>query len=91
MTTAGDQSREIVAIAFHTLSYNRQHKIDDKNSITDLLPLACYAQINNKVKLVTLVEGDPKAPFSIATTPRCRGECYSIPLYPWSLPYNAKC
>ena len=26
-----------------------------------------------KVKLVTLVEGDPKAPFSIATTPRCRG------------------
>ena len=25
-----------------------------------------------KVKLVTLVEGDPKAPFSIATTLRCR-------------------
>ena len=33
-----------------------------------------------------LVEGDPKAPFSIATTPRCRGGRYSIPriarLYP---------
>ena len=32
---------------------------------------------------------DPKAPFSIATTPRCRGRCYSIPwiapLYPWSV------
>ena len=42
-------------------------------------------------KLVTLVEGDPKTPFSIATTPRCRGGCYFIPwivsLYPWSLPY----
>ena len=39
-----------------------------------------------KVKLATLVEGDPKASFSIATTPRCRGGCYSIPwiapLYP---------
>ena len=37
-------------------------------------------------KLATIVEGDPKAPFSIATTPRCRGGRYSIPriapLYP---------
>ena len=34
-----------------------------------------------KVKLLTtLVEGDPKAPFSIATTPRYRGgNYYSIP------------
>ena len=47
-----------------------------------------------KVKLTTLVEGDPKAPFSIATTLRCRGERNSIPwvaaLYPWSIPYNAE-
>ena len=39
-----------------------------------------------KVKLVTVVKGDPKAPFSIATIPRCRGGGYSIPwiapLYP---------
>ena len=39
-----------------------------------------------KMKSVTLVEGDPKAPFSIVTTPRCRGGCYFIPwiapLYP---------
>ena len=28
---------------------------------------------------MTVVEGDPKAPFSIATTPRCRGGCYSFP------------
>ena len=26
-----------------------------------------------KVKLATAVEGDPKASFSIATTPQCRG------------------
>ena len=43
-------------------------------------------------KLAALVEGDTKAPFSIATTPRCSEKCYSIPwiapLYPWSLPYN---
>ena len=45
------------------------------------------------LKLATLVDGDPKAPFSIATTPRCREGSYSIPwispLYPWSTPYNA--
>ena len=48
-----------------------------------------------KVKLATIVEGDPKAPFSIATTPRCRGGRYSIPrigpLYPWTVTYNAEC
>ena len=27
----------------------------------------------SKVKLATLVKGDPRAPFSIATTPRRRG------------------
>ena len=45
--------------------------------------------------MVVLVEGDPKAPFSIATTPRCWGGRYSIPwiapLYTWSLPYNSEC
>ena len=30
-------------------------------------------------KLPTVVGGDPKAPFSIATTPRCRGGHYSLP------------
>ena len=49
-----------------------------------------------KVKLATIVEGDPKAPFSIATTPRCRGralllslDCSTLPLmhtlYCWML------
>ena len=52
-------------------------------------------KVKVKVKLATIVEGDPKAPFSIATTPRCRGGRYSIPriapLYPWTVPYNAEC
>ena len=33
---------------------------------------------SNKVKLPTLVEGDPKAPFSIVTTPRCWVGHYSF-------------
>ena len=37
----------------------------------------------SKVKLATIVEGDPKAPFSIATTPRCRERRYS---FPWIAP-----
>ena len=32
-----------------------------------------------KVKLVTVVEGSPKASFSIATTPKCWEGRYSIP------------
>ena len=42
---------------------------------------------------MTVVEGDPKSPFSIATTPKCRGGRYPslwiVPIYPWSLPYNS--
>ena len=49
----------------------------------------------SKVKIVTVVKGDPKAPFSIATTPMCMGERNSFPwiasVYPWSVPYNAEC
>ena len=47
------------------------------------------------VKLVTLVEDNPKAPFSAPTTQRYRGERSSIPwtapFYCWSSPYNAEC
>ena len=28
----------------------------------------------------TVVKGDLKTPFSIATSPKCRGGCYSFPL-----------
>ena len=41
-----------------------------------------------------VVDGNSKAPFSTATTPRCRGERSSFSwissLYQWWLPYNAK-
>ena len=57
--------------------------------------ILAYERRNKKVKLVTVVEGDPKTPFTIATTPRCRGGRYSFPriapLYPWYVPYNAEC
>ena len=39
-----------------------------------------------KVKLVTVVEGDPKVPFSTATTPRFREGRYS---FPWIAPLYA--
>ena len=35
----------------------------------------------------TLAEGDPKAPFSIATTLRCREGCFSIPWAIWDKLY----
>ena len=48
-----------------------------------------------KVKLATVVENNQKAPFSIATTPRCRGGCYFFPwiapLYTRYVPYIAEC
>ena len=40
---------------------------------------ACVWIYISKVKWATIVEGNPKAPFSIATTPRCRGGRYSLP------------
>ena len=49
------------------------------------------------VSLLTVVEGDPKAPFSIATTLRCWGEHFSFPwIAPLTfdqslIPYSADC
>ena len=44
---------------------------------------------------MTIVKGDPKAPFSIVTIPKCRGGCYSFPwiapLYPRYVPYITEC
>ena len=55
----------------------------NREGIEDSLPL-----------IATLVESDPKAPFSIATTRKCREGRYTIQwipsLYPWSLPYYAE-
>ena len=60
------------------------------DSLGDISKKLCYTNVCGlskiKVKLATIVKGDPKAPFSIATTPRCRGGRSSIPwiapLYP---------
>ena len=53
-----------------------------------------YPLQRSKVKLATVVEGNQKAPFCIATTPRCRERHFSFPrvapLYPWYVPYIAK-
>ena len=42
---------------------------------------------------MTVDEGDPRAPFSLTATPKCRERRHYIPwiapLYPWSIPYNA--
>ena len=48
------------------------------------IPIYIYVYII-KIKSATVVESDLKAPFSIATTSRCRGGCYSIP---WIAPLN---
>ena len=49
----------------------------------------------SKVKLATVVEGDQKASFSIASTQRCREGRYSFSwiaaLYPWYVRYIAEC
>ena len=51
--------------------------------------------VKGSIKLVTMVKGDQKVPFSIATTPRCRGGGYSFPRiaprYPWNIPYITVC
>ena len=50
---------------------------------------------DNKKKLATVVEDNQKAPFSIATTPGCRGGRYFfpliVPLYPWYVTYITEC
>ena len=52
----------------------------------DIETIHTHTQIYIKVKLLTVVEDDPKAPFSISPTPRCRRGHYSFPciapLYP---------
>ena len=39
--------------------------------------------VATKVKLATIVKGNPKASFSIATVPKCRRGCYC---FPWIAP-----
>ena len=72
----------------------KKKKQQNKNNKIQQTIFFCFRWLW-KVKLATLVEGGPQAPFLIATTPKCRRGRYSIPwiapLYPWSLPDNAEC
>ena len=38
-----------------------------------------YIYVHIYVSQLTIVEGDPKAPFSIANTTGCRGGCHAVP------------
>ena len=77
---------KIWTLVVKSISYNDIHHTST-SKITSIY--------KKRVKLVAVVEGNPKAPFSIATTPRCWGECHSFPriapIYPWYVPYNAEC
>ena len=62
-------------------------------NITGYIPIPINT-LDIIVKSVTLVESDPKAPFSIGTILRCLGGRNAFPwiapLYPWSITYDAK-
>ena len=49
----------------------------------------------SKVKLATVVEGHPMAPYSLTTTPKCKEGRYSFPwiapLYFRYVPYITEC
>ena len=72
---------------FYHFSYNSLIKFDLKNCFNLMLNafsiyvLFSYVEEVSKVKvkLVTLVKINPKAPFSIATTTRCREGATSFP------------
>ena len=72
-----------LGLALATMKKLKDQKVPkEKNEITDLyLASAGYEAIKKisvikvKVKLVIVVTGDLKAPFSIATTTRCSSYC----------------
>ena len=70
-------------------------KFDQTKLFTNILPY--IIEYSHKKLFATIVEDYLKAPFSIATTLRCRGGRYSFP-FPGKLhftfdrvPYNAEC
>ena len=66
----------------------------DKTQVSRTIDEHSIHKTNEPVKLATIVEGNQKAPFSIATS-RCRGGRHSFPwtapLDLWYVPYNAVC
>ena len=91
----GKQLELVWSYDIHIAKYKKITKLlthSNNNNNNSEIPMDCGSK--TRVKLATVVEGDPKAPFSIATTPSCRGGHYSFPwiapLYPWYVPYNAE-
>ena len=70
-------------------SYFLEQNTPEQYTTYNILILFAY------IPYLTLVKGDPMAPFSIATTLKCRRGHNSIPriapLYPWFVHYNAEC
>ena len=56
-----------IRIMFNTNKYELNRMVDNSRK---------FVHVNTK--LVTVVKSDPKAPFSVATTLRCRGGRYSF-------------
>ena len=71
----------------HQWKWSHLEKWKDSSPLRALI---VYSQVN----LATVVKGDQKVPFWIATTPRCRGGRETFPwialLYPWYVPYIAR-
>ena len=61
-----------------------QIELNCNHALLNSLKLTVFT-FNCKVKLATLVVGDPKAPFSISTRTRRRGGRYSIPRINWAI------
>ena len=59
--------------------HNREREREVFLFVQILIGSTFHRIIKVKSKLATIVEGDQKAPFSIATTPRYRGGRYSFP------------
>ena len=91
----------IISVAKSENKHKNLYLVSDQQmnkifSIHNLCKLRIYPKLFKLCKkLATLVESDPKAPFSIATILKCQVGRYSFPwidpLYPWSVPYNAEC
>ena len=70
----------IVLIMMHACWDNFLHIVRFRSIFTFIyIYIYIHIYIKKKLKLVTIIEGNPKAPFSRATTPMCRGRRYSFP------------
>ena len=58
---------------YRDLAKEQEKKIEDMKVMIMLMINKELGTLQNNCKLVTFVEDDPKASFSIATTPKCWG------------------